>query len=292
MHNSVLPCEAIKYLKCGKRSVVLDCTLGCAGHAKNILEIISPQGRLVGLDADAGSVEFAKGRLKSFKGSFDIVNENFLNFDSVLTRLGIPHVDAMLFDLGISSFQLEDNLRGFSFQNKGPLDMRMDTGKGRPLWQILHSMKEQDIGSVIKNFGEERYWRRIAKAIASARMESPIKDSSRLAEVISNAVYFSKRSKIHPATRTFQAFRIFVNDELDILRKTLLKVPGFLCKGGRVVVISFHSLEDRIVKHVFKDFAARGDLKILTKKPVRPSAEEISENTRSRSAKLRAAERI
>ena len=292
MHNSVLPHEAISYLKCNKKSIVLDCTLGCGGHAKDILEIISPQGRLVGLDADRESIEFARCQLKGFKGSFDIVNENFLNFDSVLSRLGIPQVDAMLFDLGISSFQLDDNSRGFSFQNKATLDMRMDTTKGMPLWQALNRMKEQDIGSVIRDFGEERYWRRIAKAIASARMESPIKDSSQLAEIIKNAAHFSKRSRIHPATRTFQAFRIFVNDELDVLRKTLLKVPGFLCKGGRVVVISFHSLEDRIVKHAFKGFAAQSDLKILTKKPVRPEAEEIFENPRSRSAKLRAAERI
>jgi 16S rRNA (cytosine1402-N4)-methyltransferase len=292
VHNSVLPREAISYLDCSKKSIVLDCTLGCAGHAKEILEIISPRGRLVGLDADRESIEFARGKLRGFKGSFDIVNENFLNFDSVLSRLGIPKVDAMLFDLGISSFQLDDNSRGFSFQNKATLDMRMDTTKGMPLWQALDRMKEQDIGSVIRDFGEERYWRSIAKAIASARMESPIKDSSRLAEVIKNAVHFSKRSRIHPATRTFQAFRIFVNNELDVLRKTLLKVPGFLCKGGRVVVISFHSLEDRIVKHTFKGLAAQGDLKILTKKPVRPGAEEVSENPRSRSAKLRAAERI
>jgi 16S rRNA (cytosine1402-N4)-methyltransferase len=292
VHNSVLTREAIRYLKCNKKSIVLDCTLGCGGHAKDILEIISPQGRLIGLDADRESIEFARCRLKGFEGSFDIVNENFLNFDSVLSRLGIPQVDAMLFDLGISSFQLDDNSRGFSFQNKATLDMRMDTTKGMPLWQALNSMKEQDIGSVIRDFGEERYWRRIAKVIASARMESPIKDSLQLAEIIKNAAHFSKRSRIHPATRTFQAFRIFVNDELDVLRKTLLKVPGFLCKGGRVVVISFHSLEDRIVKHAFKVFAAQSDLKILTKKPVRPEAEEIFENPRSRSAKLRAAERI
>jgi 16S rRNA (cytosine1402-N4)-methyltransferase len=292
VHKSVLSYEALKYLNCKIKSVVLDCTLGCGGHAEGILEILSPEGRLIGLDADEDSIAFAKNRLKSFYGNLSIVNENFVNFDNVLRDIGVSGVDAMLFDLGISSYQLENNLRGFSFQSKGPLDMRINTSKGLPLRQALSKMTEEEIGSVIKQFGEERHWRKIAKAIVSARRISPIDDTTRLSEVIKSALHFKAGSRISPATRTFQAFRIFINNELDVLTKALLKVPEFLNKGGRVVVISFHSLEDRIVKHTFKSFAEQGLLKILTKKPIRPAEKEILENPRSRSAKLRAAERV
>jgi 16S rRNA (cytosine1402-N4)-methyltransferase len=292
VHKSVLLHETLKYLNCKENSVVLDCTVGCAGHALEILKIISPKGLLVGIDADNAALEEAEKRLKIFKGSFKLFHDNFIDFDKVLNDSGIKEVDAMLFDLGISSFQLDDGQRGFSFKSKGPLDMRMDKTKGLPLWRVLETMPENQIGVIIKDLGEERYWRRIARAIVEARRIAPIHNSCRLAEIITSALGYKRGSRINPATKAFQAFRIFINDELNAIRGTLLKAPEFLRKGGRIVVISFHSLEDRIVKHSFKAFSESGMLKTLTKRPVSPSEREISENPRSRSAKLRSAERV
>jgi 16S rRNA (cytosine1402-N4)-methyltransferase len=292
VHKSVLLYESLKYLKCEKNSVVLDCTVGYAGHAQEILKSISPHGRLIGIDADRESLKIAKERLRAVNGDFRLVHENFVNFDRVLNHLGIKNVDAILFDLGISSLQLDDNSRGFSFQAQGPLDMRMDREKGMPLSQALSKMTEEQIGSVIRDLGEERHWRKIARAIVSERRISPIDDTLRLAEIIKSVIGYRPGLKINPATRTFQAFRIFINDELNLLKEALLKIPGFLRKGGRVVVISFHSLEDRIVKKGFKTLSGQGILKIITKKPIKPGEKEISENSRSRSGKLRAAEKV
>lgn len=292
MHKSVLLQEALKYLNCNKKSVVLDCTIGCAGHALEILKIISPKGKLIGIDADRDTLEEAEKKLKIFKGSFRLFHKNFVDFDKILDNLSIKEVDAMLFDLGVSSFQLDDGQRGFSFKNKGPLDMRMDKTKGLPLWRALENMTEIQIGTIIKDFGEERHWRRIARAIIEARRIAPIHDSGRLAETVMSALSRDYSSKINPATKTFQAFRIFINDELHMIREALLKAPGFLKKSGRIVVISFHSLEDRIVKRTFKAFTESDIFKTLTKKPVTASEHEIFENPRSRSAKLRSVERI
>ena len=292
MHKSVLLQETLEYLNCNKKSVVLDCTVGCAGHAVEILKIISPKGRLIGIDADKDTLEEAEKKLKIFRGSFKLFHENFVNFNKVLDDLNIKKVDAMLFDFGISSFQLDDGQRGFSFKNSGPLDMRMDKRKGLPLWRVLESMTEIQMGNIIKDFGEERQWRKIARSIIEARRISPIHDTGRFAQIIANAFNYTYRTKIHPATKTFQAFRIFINDELGVIKEALLKAPEFLKKNGRVVVISFHSLEDRIVKRTFKVFTESGMLKTLTKKPITANRQEISENPRSRSAKLRSAERI
>ena len=292
MHKSVLLQETLEYLNCNKKSVVLDCTVGCAGHAVEILKIISPKGRLIGIDADKDTLKEAEKKLKIFNGSFKLFHENFVNFNKVLDDLNIKKVDAMLFDFGISSFQLDDGQRGFSFKNSGPLDMRMDKTKGLPLWRVLENMTEIQVGNIIKDFGEERQWRKIARAIIEARRISPIHDSGRFAQIIANAFNYTYRTKIHPATKTFQAFRIFINDELGVIKEALLKAPEFLKKNGRVVVISFHSLEDRIVKRTFKVFTESGMLKTLTKKPITANRQEISENPRSRSAKLRSAERI
>jgi len=292
VHKSVLLQETLEYLNCNKKSVVLDCTVGCAGHAIEILKIISPKGRLIGIDADKDTLKEAEKKLKIFNGSFKLFHENFVNFNKVLDDLNIKKVDAMLFDFGISSFQLDDGQRGFSFKNSGPLDMRMDKTKGLPLWRVLENMTEIQVGNIIKDFGEERQWRKIARAIIEARRISPIHDSGRFAQIIANAFNYTYRTKIHPATKTFQAFRIFINDELGVIKEALLKAPEFLKKNGRVVVISFHSLEDRIVKRTFKVFTESGMLKTLTKKPITADRQEISENPRSRSAKLRSAERI
>ncbi|MDD5505062.1 MAG: 16S rRNA (cytosine(1402)-N(4))-methyltransferase RsmH [Candidatus Omnitrophica bacterium] len=292
MHKSVLLSEALENLNCRNGSVVLDCTLGCAGHAVEILKKISPDGMLIGLDADNLAVNKSAEILREFGKNFRLFNENFCCFDKVLASLGIGQVDAVLFDLGISSLQLDDGQRGFSFSNSGPLDMRLDRTKGRPLWEMLETMTENQIGNIIRTFGEERYWRTISRAIVEAGRISPIYDSGRLAAVITNAVGRKYAQRINPATRAFQAFRIFVNDELKSIESALLKVPGFLKKNGRIVAISFHSLEDRIVKHTLRAFAKDGLLRVITKKPIRPREEEIVLNPRARSAKMRSAERI
>ena len=255
MHKSVLLDKALEYLGCRKKQVVLDCTIGGAGHAEKILESILPGGKLIGIDADRLTIKTARRNLKSFEGAFKIVNENYRNLDKVLTAIGIRSVDAMLFDLGTSSFQLDDASRGFSFLREGPLDMRMDKERGLPLWQALRKMGEDEIGAIIRDLGQERYWRRIAKAIVTEDRISPIKDTLRLAMIVRDAAKYRPGLKIDPATRTFQAFRIFINDELNALKEALLKAPRFLSSGGRIVVISFHSLEDRIVKHTFRAMA-------------------------------------
>lgn len=292
MHKSVLLEEALEYLDCKEGQTILDCTVGGAGHAKEILKRVSPGGRLIGIDADEAAIEIAGSSLKDFKGAFRLVKENFRKLDKVLPDIGIEDVDGMLFDLGISSFQLDGPLRGFSFSTKAPLDMRMDVKSGIPVWKALCKMSEADIGGIIRDFGQDRYWRRIAKAIKTECRISPIKDTSRLADVIKSAVGRRRSARIHPATRTFQAFRIFINDELNALREALVKAPRFLKSGARLVVISFHSLEDRIAKHTFKAMAQEQVLRVLTKKPVTPSDAELAGNPRCRSSKLRAAERV
>ena len=292
MHKSVLLHETLKYLNINEKSVVLDCTLGCAGHALEILKIVSRKGMLIGIDADGETLEQAKKKLEVFNDGFRLFHNNFIDFDKALNDSGIKQVDAMLFDLGISSFQLDDGQRGFSFKSKGPLDMRMDRTKGLPLWKLLETMEESRIGAIIKDFGEERHWRRIARAIVEARRIAPVQNSEMLAQTVSGALGYKRSSRINPATKVFQAFRIFINNELHSIRDALSKAPKFLKKGGRIVVVSFHSLEDRIVKHSFKSFSESGILKTLTKRPVCPGEREISENPRSRSAKLRCAERI
>lgn len=292
MHKSVMPLEALGFLNCYPGAVIVDATVGYGGHSSDILKVISPGGRLIGIDADRESLETARARLSGFGKTYELFNDNFVNFDKILKNLAISKVDGMLFDLGISSFQLEKSQRGFSFKDSGFLDMRMNKETGIPLWQALKEMTEEEIGAIIREMGEERYWRRIARSIVEQKRIEPIKDPRLLADTIRQSVSYKPGSKIDPATRTFQAFRIFINDELGALKSALLKVPDFLKPKGSVVVISFHSLEDRIVKHMFKDFEKQGILKVLTKKPARPSEKEKSENPRSRSAKLRSAERI
>ncbi|MFH1868646.1 MAG: 16S rRNA (cytosine(1402)-N(4))-methyltransferase RsmH [Candidatus Omnitrophota bacterium] len=292
MHKSVLIKETLEYLKCEKKKVILDCTVGCGGHAKEILKKLPLGAKLIGIDADKKALEIAEENLKDFKGSYVLVHENFRNLDKVLAQLNIRTVDAMLFDLGISSFQLEDTDRGFSFSKDSILDMRMDTTLGKPLWKIINNMSEKELGYIIKDLGEERLWHRIAWAIVTERRKQPIKDTYRLAYIIRRAVRYKEKGRIDPATKTFQAFRILVNDELGALKEALSKVTYYLSKNGRAVVISFHSLEDRIVKYRFRKLEKEGPLTILTKKPITPGKEEKKENPRSRSAKLRAAQRL
>jgi 16S rRNA (cytosine1402-N4)-methyltransferase len=277
-------------LKPGYRA--LDATIGGGGHASEILKRILPGGLLIGLDADASAVTIATERLKEFGPSLRVVRENFRNLDAVLLSEAVPGVDAVLMAVGISSYHLADASRGFSIRSDGPLDMRMDTRLELSAYDIVNRYREQDLSDVIKDFGEERFHYRIARRIAEERANKPIETTCELKEVIYRAVGGRRGyMRIDPATRTFQAIRIAVNDELGALEEGIRKAVAALNPGGRLCVISFHSLEDRIAKNLFKQFAARDILKIVTKKPMRPSDQEAASNPRARSARLRVAER-
>ncbi|MBN2452821.1 MAG: 16S rRNA (cytosine(1402)-N(4))-methyltransferase RsmH [Candidatus Omnitrophica bacterium] len=270
---------------------VLDATIGGGGHAIEILDRIKPGGKLIGLDADASAVSRARGALGDSAALCILVNENFRNLDSVFEREGIKKIDACLFDVGISSFQMDDADRGFSFQRDARLDMRMDPGLRISAWDIVNKYREEDLSDIIYNYGEERFARRVARYIVNSRAEKPIDTTGELRSIVHRAVR-GRRGRIDPATRTFQALRIAVNDELGALDEGLKKAIDRLSEGGRIAVISFHSLEDRIVKNIFKSCAASGILKIITRKPITASEEEKAVNPRSRSAKLRIAERV
>lgn len=282
--------EIIEYLDPKPGQKILDCTLGGGGHAKAILERIIPDGTLIGIDCDGEALNIARGNLEKYKANIFLVEDNYKNFENVLLKLDIGEADGYIFDLGISSFQIERRERGFSIKLDGPLDMRMDKALKVNAAVLVNSLDQKKIAEILKEFGEERFSGRIAKAIVSKR---PIRTTGALASIVASSVPARYRAgRIHPATRTFQALRIAVNGELDVLRSALDALPGRISKGGRVCVISFHSLEDRIVKHKFRELAEKGLFKIITKRPVVPQPDEISGNPRSRSAKLRVAEMI
>jgi len=283
--------EVLDFLDLKPGKVVLDATLGGAGHSKEILKKIMPGGMLLGCDTDPAAVIRAGESLKDFTGSFKLAKSNFRHLGEVLDREGIDKVDAALFDIGISSYQMDEAARGFSIKNSGPLDMRMDPGIKVSARDIVNRLREEELSEIIKDLGEERFYRRIARAIVEQRREKKIETTEELASVIYRAVG-GRRGKLDPATRTFQAIRIAVNDELGALREGLEQIVTRLNTGGRLAVISFHSLEDRIVKNKFKEYSAGGLVRILTKKPVRPTDAEVADNPRSRSGRLRVAERI
>lgn len=291
MHLPVMLDEVISSLNLKPGYTVLDGTVGGGGHAIEILKRIQPGGKLIGLDADASAVARARERLRDFGSSCVVVNENFRNLDKVLQQEGIQRLEACLLDVGVSSFQINDGARGFSLQHDARLDMRMDPGLKISAWDIVNRYREEDICDIVHNYGEERFARRVARYIVEARSEEPIDTTSQLKAIVHRAVK-GKWGRIDPATRTFQALRIAVNDELGALEEGLKKGIEHLAAGGRMAVISFHSLEDRIVKNTFKSYAASGVLKIITKKPLMAGEEEARSNPRSRSAKLRVAERI
>ncbi len=264
-----------------------------AGHALWIAEKIGPTGHLIGLDRDERSLELARGKLSNFKGRLDLVHSDFRSFDDVLKQLDVESVDGMLFDLGISSFQLDDPQRGFSFRHQGPLDMRMDQNGFMSAYELVNTLAEEELAKIIFTFGEERFSRRIARAITQYRTQRPIETTQELEEIIFKSVPVSyRRQKIHPATRTFQAIRIAVNRELESLKIALDKCTDYLKTGGRVGVIAFHSLEDRIVKEKFKALSKDEKVSLIFKKPLRPGDDEVQVNSRARSARFRVAERI
>jgi 16S rRNA (cytosine1402-N4)-methyltransferase len=305
-HVSVLLKEAIDFLAIRRGGNYIDSTVGLGGHSLEIARRLGPQAHLIGFDKDPQALERAKQRLSELGGEVPKITLLHASYADVAQHVPAATADGLLADLGVSSLQFGDAARGFSFQAEGPLDMRMDPQEERTADQVVNRMREEDLANVIYEFGEERRSRRIARAIVRAR---PIRTTAHLAQVISAALRSMKghptarsarrgpRStntgeRIHPATRTFQAIRIWVNRELDDLKQLMASAPGVLKPGGRLVVISFHSLEDRIVKDAFREGAKAGIYSVLTKKPVEATQAEIDRNPRSRSAKLRAAERI
>ena len=291
IHRPVLLKESVKLLTENGGKIYVDCTLGLGGHAREILK----QRKdifLIGIDKDEEAIQVAEENLKEFKGRFAIYKADFKDLDLVLKEEGIEKVEGFLFDLGTSMLQIKSE-RGFSFQVDAPLDMRMDTEQTLTAYKVVNQYPERELARIIREYGEEKFARRIARAIVQRRKKKPIETTGELVDIILSVVpEYYKHGRIHPATRTFQAIRIEVNKELDSLKEALYKTPRFLNSKGRLVVISFHSLEDRIVKHFMKEKEKEGVLKILTKKPITPTEEEIKENPPSRSAKLRAAERI
>ncbi len=292
-HIPVMLKEAIDYLDLQPGKIIVDATIGTGGHSEEIIKRISPGGRLIGIDRDEESLGIAKVRLSDYKDSCEFVYGNFSDIDSILKSLSINKVDGILLDLGISSYQLANAQRGFSFQVEGPLDMRLDRKSYISAYDLVNNLNEDEISSLLWTFGQERWHNRIAHLLVTERQRHAIATTTDLSDIIIKAVPYKYRYfRIHPATRTFQAVRIAVNRELEALEIALEKSIGLLNEKANMCVIAFHSLEDRIVKLSFRKFAASGLVEIVTKKPLEPTGEEMAVNQRSRSAKLRVASRI
>ncbi len=292
LHESVLRVETVEQLAPAGRGLIVDCTVGTGGHTAALLE--AGATRVLGLDRDAEVLPLARERLAVWKDRVELVHADYRHLDAVLERRGIDQIDGALADLGHSSVQLDAEGRGFSFRRPDPLDMRMDRSQGQTLIELLDDVTPTTLADVIFEYGEERHSRRIARAIVAARDRSDLSTTADLAAVIRRSVPYRGHSRIHPATRTFQALRIWVNHELDGLDEFLRTVARRLKTGTRLAVISFHSLEDRIVKYTLRELERGGELamRVLTRKPIRPGRDEVVRNPRARSAKLRAAERV
>lgn len=294
-HSPVMPSEVLYWLLGDGRKIFLDCTVGYSGHAEKLLMGSGPDGRLIGLDRDRLAIEASRQRLSQFGARAILIHGHFMELKQHLSKHGLSQVDGIVFDLGVSSPQLDEPARGFSFQQEGPLDMRMDQSIGGTAADLINRWPEAQLADAIFQFGEERFSRRIARAIVRARERHPMGTTKELVSVIEGAVPANYRhGRLHCATRTFQALRISVNQELDCLESALCDAVDVLSPGGRLCVISFHSLEDRIVKHTFRTLSGKENpaLVVLTKKPQVPASEESDRNPRSRSAKLRVLQRV
>jgi len=286
LHKPVLLEEVIKLMEVRPGGLYLDCTLGSGGHSLAILKHSSPNGYLVGIDRDPIAISIAEDVLSEFKGRYTLILGNFSHLAELISKTGFNKFDGILFDLGISSMQLEESERGFSFSKDGPLDMRMDPSIQLTAHQIVNTFPVDKLEGIFREFGEEPYAYKIAKAIVEYRREKEIESTKELADLISSVV--KRRGRIHPATRVFMALRIYINDELENLKKALSQAVSLLKPKGRLCVISYHSLEDRIVKNFFKESGE----KIITPSVIKPSRDEILNNRRARSAKLRGLEKI
>jgi 16S rRNA (cytosine1402-N4)-methyltransferase len=285
-HVPVLSREVIALLAPASGEVWVDATIGAGGHSRLIAERLAPNGRLIGLDQDPTMLELARPRLEGLPVT--LLHANFDQLESALQRAGLQQVDGVLADLGVSSDQLDAPERGLSFQRDGPLDMRLDPTQGEPASALLKRLTERELAEIFWKYGEERHSRRIARRIVETRRQAPIETTAQLAGLVRRCVPREKGNRIDAATRAFQGLRIAVNDELGSLERLLSQLPKAVKPGGRVGVISFHSLEDRLVKHAFRD---RDVWEGLTKKPVQVGDDEVRDNPRARSAKLRVAKR-
>lgn len=307
LHKPVLVQEILGFFKDRPISIFIDATLGAGGHAKALLKAHPEISHYIGIDQDPEALEIAKNTLSSFKNKVHFLRGNFQDMEKLILPLNLPPADGLLMDIGVSSMQLDQAEKGFSFAKEGPLDMRMDPDNPLNAEIIINCWPEKELGRIFKEFGEERHWRACAREIALQRKRKKFQSTTELSTFILSKFSRGKKQKIHPATRIFQALRICVNSELQVLQKALSSATSLLRLGGLLGVISFHSLEDRIVKEHFKKSAAKkhhkpglpesllekkATAKILTKKPIVASAEETYSNPRSRSAKLRFIEKI
>ena len=306
-HISVLLNECLEGLNIKENGIYVDGTLGGAGHSSEILKRLSNEGRLIGIDQDTDALKAAKERLKNYS-NVTFVHSNFSSIENVLNNLNIDGVDGILMDLGVSSYQLDEGERGFSYMKDAPLDMRMNRDNDFSAYNVINEYSEEDLYRIIRDYGEEKFARRIASFIVENRQEKNIETTLELVEIIKSAIPAkARREGPHPAKRTFQAIRIEVNSELSILNKTIEYGVGKLNKGGRMAIITFHSLEDRIVKNKFRDLAVscrcpkefpvcvcgeKAKVKVISRKAIEPTKEEVDINPRSRSAKLRVIEKL
>jgi 16S rRNA (cytosine1402-N4)-methyltransferase len=281
--------EVLEHLAPSRGGVFVDCTVGLGGHARALIE--AGASRVIGLDRDRDALEHAREALRDAGAAAEAVHADYRGFEAVLDARGIGQVDGLLTDLGVSSLQLDAPGRGFSFRRDEPLDMRMDTSSGMTAAEMLASVEEKALADVIYELGEERHARRVARAIVDAGKTRRIESTGQLADIVRRAIPRKGYTRIDPATRTFQAIRIWVNRELEGLDVFLTRAAARLAPGGRLVMLTFHSLEDRVVKHTLRALQSAGTITIRTKRPVVPSESEIDRNPRARSAKLRAAER-
>lgn len=306
-HTPVLLNEVIKGLNIKKDGIYVDGTLGGAGHSLKIIEGLD-NGKLVGIDQDMDAINKAKDVLKDYLERTEIVHDNFKNIPQILSNLNIDKVDGILLDLGVSSYQFDERERGFSYQKDAPLDMRMDRENNLRAWDVVNKYKEKELSDILWKYGDERWSKRIAKFIVEERRNSPIDTTFQLVSIIKKAIPKGARaSGHHPAKKTFQAIRIEVNKELEILKKSIPALCNLLKPKGRICIITFHSLEDRIVKENFKELNTgcicpkdfpicvcnrKKEIEIITKKPIVPTEDELSKNPRARSAKLRIGEKV
>ncbi|NLY42443.1 MAG: 16S rRNA (cytosine(1402)-N(4))-methyltransferase RsmH [Clostridiaceae bacterium] len=307
-HVPVLLKESIDALNIKEDGVYVDATLGGGGHTLEICKRIGRYGKVIGIDQDINAIEASQKRLKDYEPVVIFINDNFKNIKSILNKLGIQQIDGVVMDLGVSSHQLDEGERGFSYQHDAPLDMRMNRASPFSAYNVVNEYSEEELSEIISKYGEEKWAKRIASFIVARRAVSPIRTTGELVDVIKKAIPASaRRDGPHPAKRTFQAIRIEVNDELDILSSSIKDFIDVLKPGGRIAVITFHSLEDRIVKQTFSELSSRCEcpprfpvcicgkkplVNIITRKPIIPSGEEKVKNPRARSSKLRVAEKI
>ncbi|MBQ7373395.1 MAG: 16S rRNA (cytosine(1402)-N(4))-methyltransferase RsmH [Clostridia bacterium] len=308
VHYSVMKEECLESLKLSGDGIYFDGTLGGAGHSYEILKRTAPNGRLIATDLDGDAIENAKSKLKEFEGRFSLYNTNFKNFNLVLEQYGVSQIDGALLDLGVSSYQLDNRERGFSYMSQDVrLDMRMDQTSGKSAWEVVNLYEKSKLSYIFSVYGEEKFADNIAKNICEERKIKPIDTTGELVRIIDKSIPYKFKQNGHPAKKVFQAIRIEVNEELDGLSDCLKDIVKKLKKGGRLVVLTFHSLEDRIVKQTFKDLETdcvcdkrfpicvcgkKKEIKLVTKKPIEASEQECKENSRSHSAKLRIIEKI